>query len=228
MADDELQDDLGNLPQNHPVQGTIFFWGVDSKGRKIPLMVEENDSGTRASLCGLDDRGQLLSIPFTAAEILRGLEEGRLLPSIFTSYLLVVIARGVGCVGGYYQAGYLPIMRKAVEDVLHNRSAESTVARELKKSPPDLYLSGMQAIALKVGDKLLPAGPLEIIASGGLDPEQCAKMGQMTLRQAHLVSLHDTIEDAVPTGSELDRTKSDILRLVSEELGEEVVTISID
>ena len=66
-------------------QGTMFFWGIDEKGRKIPLCLVEGSKATSSELRGVDDSGKLFTCPFTPADINRGLQEGRLLPSIFTS-----------------------------------------------------------------------------------------------------------------------------------------------
>ncbi len=220
--------------------GTMFFWGVDSKGRKVSLFVEENDQGSGVNLTGTSDSGQAFSIPFVPAEIIRGLTEGRLLPSIFTSYLLISIARGVGCVGGYYQADYLPVMRNAVHKVLKNSigKAAGIFAGEGQghtgkggtgeRPVSDLYLSGMQAICLEADDQLVPAGPIELIASGGLTAEQFEKLGRVTVGQSHLASLSDTINDVMPHDSDLNQFHGDLMKLVSEAIKGDLVIISID
>ncbi|MCP4429564.1 MAG: hypothetical protein GY806_01165, partial [Gammaproteobacteria bacterium] len=152
--------------------GTMFFWGIDIKGKKIPLCVTEVQKGKGFELRGADDSGRLWTIPFTATSITQGLQDGRLLPSIFISYLLVSIARGISCIGGYYQADYLPLMRKGVLETLHSKSRETVETNGINNISSDLYLSGMQTIGLETDGQLLPAGPLEIIASGGLDASQ--------------------------------------------------------
>lgn len=209
-------------------QGTMFFWGVDAKGRKISLCIMEGENATGVDLGGIDDSGQLWKIPFTPADIARGLQDGRLLPSIFTSYLLVSIARGVSCIGGYYQADYLPIMQRAVIETLRGNSGDTFKLDNSEKLLPDLYLSGMQAIGLKTDGQLLPAGPLEIIASGGLDAEQYEQIGEVTVLQSHIASLYDTIMDVVPQGGDINRAKKDITRLVHDAVGGKIVTISMD
>ena len=209
-------------------QGTMFFWGVDAKGRKIPLGITENVKGAGAELRGIDDSGQLWTFPFTAVEIVRGLQDGRLLPSIFTSYLLVSIARGVSCIGGYYQAEYLPIMRSAVIDTLRSSSGKAVETIDRGNLRPDLYLSGMQAIGLKTDGQLLPAGPLEIIASGGLNAEQCQQVGEVTVLQSHIASLYDTIIDVIPQRADCDQVKKEITRLVHDAVGSKIVTISME
>ncbi len=209
-------------------QGTMFFWGVDTKGRKIPLCFMESGNGNGVELRGIDDGGQLWTHPFTPADIARGLQDGHLLPSIFTSYLLISIARGISCIGGYYQADYLPIMRKAVLETLRSKSGKTVKTIVTGKLRSDLYLSGMQAIGLKADGHLLPAGPLEIIASGGLDVEQYEQIGEVTVLQSHIASLYDTIMDVIPPGSDLSRAKKEVTKLVHDTVGSKIITISLD
>ena len=218
----------GSVSGTDLAQGTMFFWGIDAKGRKVPLCIVEDEKGMRVDLRGIDDRGQLWTIPFTPADIVRGLQDGRLLPSIFTSYLLISIARGVSCIGGYYQADYLPIMQKAVIETLRSDFGETVKTIDTRKLRPDLYLSGMQTIGLKTGGQLLPAGPLEIMASGGLDAEQYEQIGEVTVLQSHIASLYDTVMDVVPQSSAFNRAKEEITKLVHDAVGSKIVTISMD
>ena len=209
-------------------QGTLFFWGIDAKGRKIPLCIREDVNGTGVDLRGIDDSGQLWTIPFTPVDVVRGLRDGRLLPSIFTSYLLISIARGISCIGGYYQADYLPIMQKAAIETLRSNSGETVQTFGSAILRPDLYLSGMQAIGLETDGQLLPAGPLEIIASGGLNADQYQRIGEVTVLQSHIASLYDTIMDVVPQRGDVDRVKKEITKLAHDAVGSKIVTISMD
>ncbi len=218
----------GDFSDTGSTRGTMFFWGVDLKGRKLPLRIIEGQNGTGTALCGIDDSGNSWTNPFTPEGIARGLRDGRLLPSIFSSYLLVSIARGVSCIGGYYQAEYLPIMRKAVIDTLSSSAGETTKSSNTGKLHPDIYLSGMQAVGLIADDQLFPAGPLEIIASGGMDAQQYRQIGEVTVLQSHIASLPDTLKDVAPRGSNIDNSKRGITRLVHDALANKIVTISID
>lgn len=209
-------------------QGTMFFWGIDTKGKKIPLCFIEGENGKGDELRGLDDSGQLWVYPFTPAAIARSLQDGLLLPSIFTSYLLISIARGISCIGGYYQADYLPIMQKAVMEALRCNAGATVKTINTRPLRPDLYLSGMQAIGFEVDGHLLPAGPLEIMASGGLDAEQYERIGEVSVLQAHIASLYDTIIDVIPQAGDFHRTKKEITKLVYDAVGSEIVTISMD
>jgi hypothetical protein len=119
-------------------------------------------------------------------------------------------------------------MQKAVIETLRGDSGETVKTIDTRKLRPDLYLSGMQTIGLKTGGQLLPAGPLEIMASGGLDAEQYEQIGEVTVLQSHIASLYDTVMDVVPQGSNFNRAKDEITKLVHDAVGNEIVTISMD
>ncbi len=208
--------------------GTMFFWGVDAKGRQVPLSVVAGRGRRNPVLRGVDDGAGAWSIPLTPADISRGLADRRLLPSIFTSYLSIAIARGVDCVGGYYQADYLPAMRKAVGDTLGKGNGNSARPHAGEPDGPDLYLSGMQAVGVRAGDRLLPAGPVEIIASGGFDEEQYQRIGDVTVLQSHIASMLDFVVDVAPRGHDFRQIERQISQLLDDELGDLIVTISMD
>lgn len=175
--------------------GTIFFWAVDAAGGRIPLLLTES-SDRSVALRGRDERGQLLTIPFTAQDILDGLQAGRLLPSLFTCYSTIGFARGISCCGGYFQAEYLAGMRLGLIKSLSESAGCMEYAEYVSKVPSDIYLSGMQAIMREQdNDLLLPAGPVEIIASGGLSRGQYDQMSTLTVRDAHIAGLIETLPD---------------------------------
>ena len=217
-------DTVASSSASGSANGTMFFWGIDDKGRQFPLCVMSSDSGGEV-LAGINSKGQNLKIPLTPAGIDKGLRQGNLLPSIFTSYLLISIARGVSCIGGYYQADYLPVMQKAVEDTLRSNSSDTGKAGHNEKVNSDLYLSGMQAVGLVTGNQIRPAGPLEIMASGGLDEEQYEQIGHINVLQAHIASLYDTIMDTATGSIDYDKTDKEIARLVYDTVGRNLIKI---
>jgi hypothetical protein len=175
--------------------GTLFFWGVDGSGRKVPLTLERR-LGSDERLRGVDDRGEAWDLPFTPSALMDGLLENRLIPSLFTCYLTVALARGVTCLGGYYQAEYLPAIQEGIVKGLRAIPEYRAMAECVGGVKTDGYLSGMQTVMTRGGeDHLLPAGPLEIISSGGLTREDLGRIGALTLREAHLASMSETFAD---------------------------------
>jgi len=178
--------------------GTIFFWGINPSGRRIPLYLETRGNNGEV-LRGVDERGRIWELPYTPQSILNALNQNHLLPSIFTCFLVLSFARGITCVGGYYQCEYLPLMQEGLIKALKNTFGYHDVASFVASVTTDTYLSGMQAVMIRVKeDALVPAGPVEIIAGGGLTDKDINKILSLSVKDAHLASLFETIPDFVP------------------------------
>lgn len=174
--------------------GTIFFWGVDNDGYRIPLLLV--GSGRQTMLQGRDDRGKLWSFAFNKQDVIGGLKTGRLLPSLFTCYSTIGFARGVSCCGGYFQAQYLPAIKNGLVRALYQSADCADFAQYVDRVPSDIYLSGMQLLMRCLDENLLlPAGPIEIVSGGGLCNSQIERMKSFIVRDAHLAGLLETLAD---------------------------------
>lgn len=183
-----------DIIDNTSGSGTIFFWGVDDDGYRIPLLLV--GSGRQAMLQGRDDRGKLWSFYFNKQDVIGGLKTGRLLPSLFTCYSTIGFARGVSCCGGYFQAQYLPAIQNGLVRALYQSADCADFAQYVDRVPSDIYLSGMQMLMRCLDENLLlPAGPIEIIAGGGLYNSQIERMQSLIVRNAHLTGLLETLAD---------------------------------
>ena len=180
-----------------PGGGTIFFWGVDHAKRRIPLHLETTAYGDSV-LCGVDDFGHRWTIPFTTPEILQRLQEQTLLPSLFICFLALSFARGVTCVGGYFQCEYLPIMQQGLVTALRDSSGYERIAQRIAQVPTSSYMDGIIAVMTKIGGNfLIPAGPVEIIAGGGICRQEVEQIASLTVRDAHLADIFDTVLDVI-------------------------------
>jgi len=175
--------------------GSVLFWGLDRQGRRVPLDLV-TPAGAKACLVGVTDAGDPFEVAVDGPGLRLALKERRLLPTLFSSYLCIAMARNVSCLGGYYQADYLPRMQRAVVAALGVQPARAEVAAAAATAPTAGYLSGLQAVMRRdTADRLLPAGPLEIVAASGLDPGQLERMERMSIADAHLGSTADTVLD---------------------------------
>lgn len=174
--------------------GTIFFWGISDANRRVPLALVTATSGDM--LRGIDDRGQPFEHPFDPKSIAQGLRAKRLLPSLFTCFLTLAFARGVRCLGGYYQAQYLPAIQRGLSKVLKQHSDYDHVVDDLEQVHTAGYFGGMQAVMHSPKhDHVVPAGPIEIIASGGLTSDDVERVRTLSVYDAHVASLFETIPD---------------------------------
>jgi hypothetical protein len=204
--------------------GTLFFWGVDDSGGRIPLTIETS-RGSDLLLQGIDDSGQYWSVPFREKPIVEALQAGQLIPSLFTCFLVLCFARGLTCLGGYFQAQYLPRMQIGLVKALSNQGRYRVMAQLLAAVPTDAYLSGMQTVMCELDNKyLVPAGPIEIIAGGGLDNTDIEKILSLTVREAHLASLIETAADLIPRQFFLNGWKTRLASNCKYLLGDRLVT----
>nr|WP_319493762.1 hypothetical protein [uncultured Desulfobacter sp.] len=174
--------------------GTIFFWGIDEHGRRVPLLLESIKGDLYLS--GTTDRGNAYTINFTREALLLALERQKLLPSLFTCFMLICFARGFNCVGGVFQGAYLTRMKACIADCL-GAQADTKNAEMIKDITTDLYQDGMLAFMSPGQDnELLPAGPIEIIQSGGITMTDLNKALALNVTQAHMAGLFGSLEDA--------------------------------
>ena len=174
--------------------GTVFFWAVNTTGSRIPIFLTETYGG--AELCGRDERGQIWTRPFTSENVLQGLLTKQLLPSLFTCCVAIAYMRGISFCGGYFQAQYLPLIQKGMVNALRSLKGCDGVADRISLVPSDVYVSGMQLMLRDLqNDYLLPVGPIEIAARGGLSFEQLVRLRSITVGDAHLAGLTETFPD---------------------------------
>jgi hypothetical protein len=217
--------DLLNYKPGNKIDGcgTHFFWGIDSENRRFPLCLDSIHP-QQPVLKGKDDRGEVWTVAFNPTSVMRSLKENKLSPSLFTSYLTLSLARGLVCVGGYYQSEYLPAMQGGVVRALREFPQYEIVASFVEKVNTTRYLSGMQtAMALIDQGALVPAGPLEIMASGGLRTEELDRLASLTVKDAHVASLFDTLSDVAPQAAKTEGLKAALSRECYQLLKEKIV-----
>jgi hypothetical protein len=71
----------------------------------------------------------------------------------------------------------------------------------------------MQAVMVRAdNDALIPAGPGEIISGGGLSEEEIEKILSLTVREAHIASLLETVPDVTSPPPESANWKTSLAR----------------
>jgi hypothetical protein len=172
--------------------GTVFFWGVTSDGRRIPLTV----AGPR--LAGVDSKQRRWEWELTPDAIVEALTNGQLIPSLVTCFVELAFARAISCLGGPYQASYLPVMQRAVAAAV--RRVDPGAAELITAVPTRLPLADLQFAMRITHDNLgIPAGPLEIAAAGGLTESDLHQItDSVTVREAYLAALPDLFPQLVP------------------------------
>lgn len=174
--------------------GTVLFWHLDKRGHRHPLSFD--DRGGTPVLRGICS-GNDIRIPFTPASLREALLENALVPGLFASFSVLAFARGVNCGGGFYQVDYLPAMRDGLAGGLKAAGFDSW-AENVSRTPTEVFLTGMNAFLAAYPDGVvMPAGTVELIASGGLGEKDLEKVGRMTVRDAGMCALLDDNSELV-------------------------------
>jgi len=174
--------------------GTFFFWGIDDSGRRVPLALKSIKGDLQ--LCGRDDRGGAFTMDFTRDALVQALGKQKLLPSLFTCFLLICFARGFTCVGGVFQGAYLTRMKAGIADGL-DELGDTPAAAMIREITTTLYQDGMLAfMSPGQSNELFPAGPIEIIQAGGISRNNLTKAFGITVAQAHMAGLMGALKDA--------------------------------
>lgn len=175
--------------------GTVFFWGLTGEGRRVPLTLREHAGGMR--LAGIDERRRTWEWEFSPQSLAEALGSGQLIPSLITCFAALAFARGVVCIGGHYQAAYLPVMQRGVHEAL--RLEDKEAADLIARVPTWRYLAGMQMIMRMLPDGAgIPAGPVEIGGCGGLTDADLTRILEITVQEAHLAAFPEFFPHLVP------------------------------
>lgn len=176
--------------------GTAFFWGLDDKGRKVPLHLAR-DAG-RTWLRGRGLGRDAVQVELAPEPLAAALAERRILPGLFAAYGCLAFARGVRCLGGVYQADYLPAMRAGLAAALAAQG-DAERARAVEAAPAGEFAAGPEFVFARYpGGELAAAGPVEILAAGGLGRKHIEQAGALSLEQALRAGLAELYAEFVP------------------------------
>ena len=168
---------------NNENETTFLFWGLDGKNnRLIKIGLAGTDNHLALTGANLED------IPFTPNGLSRALQDKRLIPATFMSFVTHVFARGMKAYGGYFQTDYLTQIKEGLIVSLVEGSYK-TWAELISKVPTKNYLCGSEPIMVRYADDTVkPAGPVEIVAKGGLTIEDYQKLNKMSVQTANSVA----------------------------------------
>lgn len=182
--------------------GTVFFWGIDAQGRRVPLVLREK--GIHAPVLCYQD----IEIPFTPESLCTALFQKRIYPSLYSSFITLNLQHSILCYGGIYMFRYLPRMLEVTLRALKDfgyETMQTTQAWSAFRSFASLG-SGIISVQCATSDgALIPAGSIELMAHGGLRRSQLLEIAQLpladilplTLREwslLHVVGLKDNPE----------------------------------
>lgn len=149
--------------------GTVFFWGTDERGRRLPLRLVSSQGETCLEGTGF-------RLPFTPESVVEALRRRSIYPGLFVSYMTLVFEHGLRCYGGIFLVHYLPTMIRHVCEVFTEQK------EPLPPLPAETALAAFAVtVRARTSSGLFPAGMLEMAASDGLDKAQLQYLANLPL-----------------------------------------------
>lgn len=185
--------------------GTVFFWGLDAQGKRIPLRYV-NTHGQQQSLVG-----KSITVPLEPDAIVESLATKRIFPALFCSYISLVAEHHVRCYGGIFFSDYLPRMLNAVDSVFHELDGES---QSIPSYNPLCALPQTVQIIDDYG--MRPAGGIELFGIGGLHQEDLVRIGKLHLHDVLSLSLREWIAEYAPQALLNPNTRNELQSLTQQ------------
>ena len=211
-------------PEDFRGCGTAFFWQVDQKGRRVPLMLTKH--GSQPALSGITAGGEI-SVPLTPKALCQGLRERKLLPCLFSSFAVLAFARGIKCLGGFYQVDYLPAMQRGLLHALESRGFHDW-AKKIALVPTANFVTGMNiALVHYPNGETASAGAIEIAAAGGLTQKNLEGIKTLTVEEANLAGLMETYPEFIGDSKPDEDWFASLKALVLKRSGEKLARIRL-
>lgn len=179
-----LDGESGCWSQCAKERGTVFFWGVDSLGRRVSLKIVEDASS--AWLVGNGLQGESYRFRLSAMEIKQALATGRILPGMFLCFLQVAFARGIRCFGGPWQTTYLPRLKAGLVKALFKAGRYDAWATVIESIPTANFVAGMTVVVAGGEGDSCEAGMAELLAAGGLSASDYGLISNIRVENAIL------------------------------------------
>ncbi len=209
----------------HHAAGTLFFWTVDRKGRKLPM--DLIPSGSKLQLVPLGQTPRTRAIDWTPARLAEALHAGQILPSLFLSFTSLALARGMVCHGGIYQAEYLPRIQQGIIQALETAGMHTERDR-LTTVRTDAFISGQNVAMASYNDGTsAPAGAVEIMTAGGLTRDHLQNIADMTVREASLAALPETFAPFLPDQWRSGSGRMQLTDMILSRLGDKLLRFDI-
>lgn len=136
-------------------QGTFLFWGVENGGKKrTQLFLRDGD------LSSLSGR---LRIPLNPESIASGLREGRLIPSVMLTFLVLSMYYGLFLSGGLDQPHYLTEIKAAHLKLLAELNMHEEIVSCKNVVPNDFVISRPTLLFLEHAGTYTPATSLDLL-----------------------------------------------------------------
>ena len=180
------------IRENRLDRGSFLFWAIDTKRRGVRLTLHPEANALTAP--GRTD----MLFPLTARTLIAALKDGRILPSLYLSFAVLAMARGLSCAGGVFQYAYLPRMAEGTAEALRRCGDDARADRIAVRCPLGAGFHAFRAPDSGNAASDHAAGPADILRHGGISGQDWERFGNIRARDAFLCSLAFQYEDIIP------------------------------
>jgi len=182
------------------LRGSFLFWALDEKGRGLALRMEERSPSDRTLVAVQRPETRFA---LEARSLQDALNQGLLLPTLYLSFAVTAMARGLACAGGVFQYDYLPLMAEHTISALRQCHEHAIADRIGIVSPLGTGFHALHARAWHADSPLHAAGALDILHNGGLTAKTWENIAQAKVYAAFEASLPFQYEDIIPQAERL-------------------------
>lgn len=180
-----------------PARGSFLFWGLDEKGRGVALRPDFRERAL------ISPRRPDMRFELKQDALSTALASRRLLPTLYLSFAMTALARGLACAGGVFQFAYLPAMKEGTADALRRCGEHARADRLSISCPLGAGFHALRAPGAQGEDPDHAAGPLDILRHGGLSEKDWKAFGEFRTEEAFFCSLQFQYEDIIPEAERL-------------------------
>lgn len=173
---------------SHDQSGTVFFWGLDDKGHRVRLTLQEGQ---------LQSAEKSIVVQLNAAALRVALEKGQIFPSMTLCYLMMAFYYRVRCLGGSNQIRDLARSKEAWQQLLRS-VGQNEEAEELTDFPTEDLLGslGLSTFKMPDGGRVLPTGLDLFLENPHRSFTQISELAhRLTVHSAIMVYLKDLYND---------------------------------
>ncbi|MGK5093075.1 hypothetical protein WDW89_13795 [Deltaproteobacteria bacterium TL4] len=206
--------------------GTVFFWGIDAKGRRIHLVLVKEQGDL--FLKGMDDSRHEFKFPFTPEKLIEGLRNKKIIPGLFTTFMVVAFARAYRCFGGFWQITYLPLMQSGLVAALQATKGYAAWAEQIATVPTANYVTGKSvAVACYSNGSIRPAGLIELSLKDGLKQQDLDKISSLTVKEANLYGMLEIYDSFIKKDEKEQKLLNSLALGISEYLGDKLIQVQV-
>ncbi|MBX4191286.1 MAG: hypothetical protein KW804_00610 [Candidatus Doudnabacteria bacterium] len=174
-------------------KGTHFFWYYSDDSQQLRLNLIGN------YLISEDGK---VKIPWQEDEIIKQLEQRKLLPCMLLKFSLLIFYMGLRPLTGYGSANYISIMQRDVIEFLNNKSDESSRISRIKVN----NLTTVPVVVKKENNAIKNYYAFDVMCDEGLNEDYLKNINQVPLKYFLASRLNDLYNYAYPLYGKGEKT----------------------